>query len=222
MAFHAVFVTGANGYLGRATIPKLIARGHQVRGLVRPGREGRLPPKTEAVIGDALVASSYQEAIPPADTLIHLVGTPRPNPRKALEFESTDLGSIEAAVVAAKAAGIQHLIYVSVAQPAPVMKAYVDVRRRGEERVRAAGFPSVTLLRPWYVLGPGHLWPYLLLPVYSFARFLPGSRDTARRLGPVSLKAMTSALVAAVEEPPVGVRVVEVPEIQRLGRTRPA
>jgi hypothetical protein len=40
---HSVFVTGANGYLGRRLVPALLARGHRVTALVRPGRESLLP-----------------------------------------------------------------------------------------------------------------------------------------------------------------------------------
>ena len=45
---------------------------------------------------------------------------------------------------------------------------------------------AATFVRPWYVLGPGHRSPYLLLP-FTRWRVLPASRDTARRLGLVTL-----------------------------------
>ena len=44
---------------------------------------------------------------------------------------------------------------------------------------------------------------------------MPPSRETARRLHPVTLKQMIATLVAAVEEPATGVRIVETPEIRR-------
>jgi uncharacterized protein YbjT (DUF2867 family) len=37
-----VFVTGGTGYLGGALLPALLARGHRVRALVRPGSEAKL------------------------------------------------------------------------------------------------------------------------------------------------------------------------------------
>jgi hypothetical protein len=69
-------------------------------------------------------------------------------------------------------------------------------------------------LRPWYVLGPGHRWPYILLPLYAVLRWLPQTREGARRLGLVTRNEMVRALVHAVEHPAAGVRVVEVPEIR--------
>ena len=47
-----------------------------------------------------------------------------------------------------------------------MMKAYIAARTEGEALVRATGIPA-TILRPWYVLGPGHWWPYALLPFYK-------------------------------------------------------
>ena len=78
----------------------------------------------------------------------------------------------------------------------------------------AASGLAHTIVRPWYVLGPGHRWPYFLLPLYAIAKLLPGTRDGALRLGLVTRAQMTAALVAAVEDPPEGVRVVTVPEIR--------
>jgi hypothetical protein len=47
-----------------------------------------------------------------------LVGTPHPSPARSAEFQRVDLPSIRAAVSAAHAAGVFHLVYVSVAHPA--------------------------------------------------------------------------------------------------------
>ena len=102
---------------------------------------------------------------------------------------------------------------MSVAQPAPVMKAYIAVRAEGEAMIRAAGLDA-TIVRPWYVLGPGRRWPMLLIPVYWLMEQLPGTRDTARRLGLVTIEQMAAALVRAVENPAQGIRIVEVPEIR--------
>lgn len=117
-----VFLTGGTGYIGRSLIPGLLRRGHAVKALVRAGSEGRLPPGVEVIRGDGLDAVSFLGAVPPADTLVHLIGTPRPSPAKAAEFRAVDLPSITASVTAAQLARVRHLVYVSVAQPAPVVE----------------------------------------------------------------------------------------------------
>jgi uncharacterized protein YbjT (DUF2867 family) len=167
------------------------------------------------VIGDALDGASFVAAIPKQATVVHLVGTPHPNPSKAAEFQRVDLGSIRATAAAAQRAAASHLVYVSVAHPAPVMQAYVAARVEGEALIAATGIPA-TILRPWYVLGPGHRWPVVLLPLYALLRLLPATRETAERLGLVTQAQMTAALLNAVANPPAaGMRIVDVSGIRR-------
>ena len=213
---HHVFVTGATGYLGRSLTDSLVDRGHTVHALARPRSRARLGNGVHPVFGDALTASSYVGFVPPADTLVHLVGTPKPDPSKVAQFRAVDLASLDAAVAAAHTAGVVHLVYVSVAQPAPVMRAYVEARKAGEAIIRASGLHA-TILRPWYVLGPGRRWPVMLKPLYELAAHVPAWREPAQRLGLVTLEQMTAALVHAVEHPALGVRVVEVPTIRSPG-----
>jgi hypothetical protein len=73
---------------------------------------------------------------------------------------------------------------------------------------------NVTIVRPRYVLGPGHRWPYVLLPMYWLFERLPSTRAGASRLGLVTLAQMTQTLVSAVENPSIGARFIEVPQIR--------
>lgn len=208
-----VFITGGTGYIGSSLIPALVERGHRVRGLVRPTSKGNLPNECEVVSGDALDATTYQHLIRPADTFIHLVGVSHPSPSKAAEFRAIDLVAARQAIHAASELGISHFIYLSVAHPAPMMKAYIAVRAECEALIRERRL-NATVLRPWYVLGPGHQWPYVLLPVYKVMELLPFVNQGAKRLGLVTLEQMVMALVEAVESPVQGLRVVEVPAIR--------
>jgi uncharacterized protein YbjT (DUF2867 family) len=215
MSQHHIFVTGGTGYVGCRLLPELIRHGHRVSALSRPGSQRRLCPGTEPKLGDALDKSSFGAQIPPADTFIQLVGVPHPSPAKAKQFREIDLVSITASVAAAAEAGIQHFIYVSVAHPAPVMKAYIEVRSQGERMIESSGL-NATILRPWYVLGPGHRWPYLLLPFYWIFERLPTTRASAQRLGLITIEQMVRALVWAASHPVEGLRILEVPEIREV------
>jgi uncharacterized protein YbjT (DUF2867 family) len=212
-----VFITGGTGYIGSRLISRLLTRGHKVHALVRKGSVGKLPPGCSAVEGNALDPATFAGRIQPADTFVQLLGVPHPSPSKAEQFRAVDLVSIRASVSVAVEARIAHFIYLSVAHPAPIMKAYIAVRAEGELLLRASGLNS-TILRPWYVVGPGHWWPSVLLPVYWIASGLPGTREGARRLGLVTLGQMLGALVNAVENPARGFRVLEVPEIRQANR----
>ena len=210
---HSVFVTGGTGYLGRPLITALLERGHTVRALIREQSRNKLPPGCLAIPGNALDGNTYATQIRPADTFVQLVGVARPSPAKAAQFRNVDLVSASAAIRAALAAGIRHFVYLSVAQPAPMMKAYVRVRAECETMIRQSGLNS-TMLRPWYVLGPERRWPYALLPMYWLLERLPWTRHGARRLGLVTLEQMKLALVEAVENPGPGIRIIEVPQIR--------
>lgn len=210
-----VFVTGGTGYLGRPLIAELLQRGHLVRVLARPGSEGKVPQGSVPVAGDPLGAETFRHAVEGCDTLVHLVGTPKPAPWKGREFRAVDQPSAHASIAAARAASVRHFVYLSVAHPAPIMKDYIAVRRECEERLRASGM-AATALRPWYVLGPGHWWPYLLVPLYRLGEALGPTRDGARRLGLVTRAQMVAALVWAVENPARDWRVLDVPAIRQL------
>lgn len=211
-----IFIAGATGYIGRHLVPELIARGHAVRALVRGSSVARLPAGAEAIIGDALNAATFAHHIAPSDTFIQLVGVPHPSPAKARQFLEVDLVAVRESVRAAAGTSIRHFIYLSVAQPAPVMKDYIAVRVEGERLLRESGM-NATFVRPFYVLGPGHWWPYAFLPLFwLFAD---------PRLYPVKLADVVRAIADAVERPDVsrsrGVRVIEAPEIRAAASPAP-
>jgi uncharacterized protein YbjT (DUF2867 family) len=217
---HSVFVTGGTGYIGSRLIPILRKRAFEIKALVRSGSERKLPAGVTGVVGDPLKIDSYTEHVRGSDTFIHLIGVPHPSPAKGKQFRKIDLVSIEVAIEAAREAGIRHFIYLSVAHPAPVMKEFIEVRSAGEQLIRESGIPA-TFVRPWYVLGPGHFWPYAILPVYWILERLPKTKESAERLGLVTIDQMLSALVWSVENLPSEVQIVDVPRIRELSRTLP-
>jgi uncharacterized protein YbjT (DUF2867 family) len=176
----------------------------------------KLPAGCIPVVGDALQGNTYAHQVAPSDTFVQLVGVAHPSPAKAKQFRSIDLIAGSEAIRTAAAARINHFIYLSVAQPAPIMRAYIQVRAECERQLQVSGM-NATILRPWYVLGPGHRWPYALIPVYRVMEFLPPTRKGASRLGLVTREQMIRALVNSVECPCQGTRIIEVPEI-RSGR----
>jgi uncharacterized protein YbjT (DUF2867 family) len=213
---HRVFVTGGTGYVGRRLIPALHSEGYDVVALTREKSRSNLPWTCTPVIGDALNGDSYQKFVEGCDTFVQLVGVSHPSPAKADLFRQIDLKSGLEAVRVAQKSAVEHFVYVSVAQPAPVMEAYIAARAECEAAIAASGM-AASVLRPWYILGPGHWWPYCLLPFYKVAELLPKTRESARRLGLVSIGQMIRALTRVVNQPAyTGVRYVDVPQIRRL------
>jgi uncharacterized protein YbjT (DUF2867 family) len=208
-----VFVAGGTGYIGSRLIPELIARGHSVTAVARRGSEKKLPAGCVAVAGDVLNADTYASSVNPGDTFVQLVGVAHPSPAKAKEFVSIDRRSAMEAIRIASDRKVGHFVYMSVAHPAPAMHAYIAVRSECEDALRASGLRA-TILRPWYVLGPGHYWPYALKPFYWIAERIPSTSEGAKRLGLVTIDQMIRALASAVDNPPEDTRIMDVPAIR--------
>ncbi|SRR5581483_4068219 len=217
MQTRQVFLSGGTGYVGRALVARLLAHGCRARVLARESSRGKVPAGAEVVLGNALDAATFGAAVSAADTFVHLTGVAHPAPWKEAQFRAIDLVSLRASAQAAKAAGAAHFVYISVAQPAPVMKAYIRVRQECEAILKSTGLPT-TILRPWYVLGPGHRWPVVLIPLYALLEAIPATREAAQRLGLVTLEQMVTALVWAVEHPPATLQILDVPTIRKLAQ----
>jgi uncharacterized protein YbjT (DUF2867 family) len=211
-----VFISGGTGYLGRALVRLLLSAKHQVHVLARPASEKKVPGGATLVTGDALDWQTFARRVAPCGTFVHLTGVAHPAPWKEQAFRTIDLASLSASAHAAKFAGVSHFVYVSVAQPAPVMKTYIQVRRECERILQETGIPS-TILRPWYVLGPGHRWPAILKPVYAVLEAIPSTRQGALHLGLVTHRQMTRALLWAVEHAPAQTQILDVPAIRKIG-----
>ena len=227
-----IFIAGGTGYIGAPLIDALVARGHEVRALVREATLARaakqLPPACELAPGDALDAGTFSARVSGCDTFVQMVGVPHPSPRKAGEFRNIDLCAAVAGLDAACSQRVAHFVYLSVTQfaghRAPAMHAYVASRATAEARISAEvarGKLAASFLRPWYVLGPGHRWPLLLKPLYALASRVPALRANAQAMGLVTREDMIAALVFAIENPPAVAQVAglySVPRICELGR----
>ena len=189
---------------------------HPVTALVRKGSEHKLPKGATPITGDYFDPATFYQYIPEGAVFVQLLGVAHPSPKKAHLFRDVDLTSVRASVIAAKEAAVSHFIYVSVAMtPSKIMAAYQQVRKEGEELCLAAKL-NCTFIRPWYVLGPGHYWPILLLPIYGIAELVPSWRKKARAMGLVTINQMISTLVLAVKQPSQSVRILEIKDIRKF------
>lgn len=209
-----IFITGGTGYMGKRLIQMLSAKGHEVVALVRKESEHKLPVGIKKVIANPFDAQSFQNAIPRGAVFVQLLGVPHPSPRKKHLFRQIDLQSVKASADAAAAARCSHFVYVSVAMmESGIMKDYQQVRREGEAYILAKGLKA-SFIRPWYVLGPGHWWPILLLPLYGIAALVPSLQKKARAFALVTIAQMLQTLVKTIESTPVEKRIIEIPQIK--------
>lgn len=183
--------------------------------LVRKGSETKVPAGAKIVIGDPFDAFSFQDAIAENAVFVQLLGVSHPSPKKKALFRTIDLVSVKASADAASVAKVSHFVYLSVAMSASkIMKDYQEVRAEGEAYCISKNL-NCSFIRPWYVLGPGHWWPVLLLPFYGLAELVPSWRPSARAKGLVTINQMLRTLVNVVESEPRKLSVIEIAQIKK-------
>jgi len=209
-----IFITGATGYIGKRLTKQLLQRGHRVIALVRKGSEHKVCKGAEIVVADPFDSVSFYSFIPNSCVFVQLLGVSNPSPKKVKQFKEIDLRSVKASTDAAAIAEASHFIYISVSMaPSKLMAEYQAVRKEGEEYCKSKGL-NCTFIRPWYVLGPGHYWPVLLLPLYGIAELIPSLQKKARGMALVTIGQMLRTLINAVEADPLPLRIMEIKQIR--------
>lgn len=212
-----IFITGGTGYIGSRLIKKLLHKGeYDIIALCRPGSENKIAMGCNIVYGNALAAASFSEYVRGCDTLVHLVGVAHPSPAKKEEFINIDLQSIQQSIIVAKQNNIKKIVYLSVATyPTKIMKDFQLAKAKGEALLIESKIPGV-VVRPWYVIGPGHWWPLLLKPFYWLARFSGKYREAAKKLDTVTIGQMLNTLTHAISLETGIIRYFEVEDIKKF------
>lgn len=210
-----VLVTGGTGYLGRAIVRALAARGHEPVVFARHATGAGLPGR--AVDGDVRDARALVIAARGADAMCHtaaLVTVWRPDPR---DFDAVNVGGLEHALAAVRELGLARLVYTSsfLARPpaghAAPLHANDYQRTKAAalvvaERARDAGVPIV-IMQPGVVYGPGVLSEGNLLGrmlADHLAGKLPGLIGADRTWSFSWVDDVAAAHVAAAERGVVG------------------
>ncbi len=125
-----ILVIGATGNVGRPTVAGLLAKGESVRALSRSEENlAKLPDGVAGVIGDLETGSGLDEACAGVDKLFLITSNGETETARGL-----------AAVQAATAAGVQHIVFLSVGNPAkePTVPHYL-AKLPIEEAIRNSG-----------------------------------------------------------------------------------
>ncbi len=149
-----VLVTGATGYIGGRLVPRLLAEGHTVRAMTRSAGRLRDVPwadQVEVVEADALGGEGLDASMVGVDVayyLIHSIG-------EGEEFEETDRRAARAFGAAAKAAGVQRIVYLGGLVPAhEELSPHLASRAEVGQLLLDSGVPTA-VLQAAVILGSG-------------------------------------------------------------------
>jgi dihydroflavonol-4-reductase len=108
-------VTGASGFLGSHVARQLVARGDDVRVLMRPSSTNRAVAdlSLEYVTGDLRDPASLERALAGIKTVFHVAADYRLWARKSRDIYDSNVGGTKNLLEAAKRAGIEKFIYTS-------------------------------------------------------------------------------------------------------------
>jgi nucleoside-diphosphate-sugar epimerase len=210
-----VLVTGASGFVGHAACRELIARGHDVRALVR--RPGSEPAGTAAVAGDltdeGALAAAVRAAAP--EGVLHLAAEIA-SQRSADRVREVNVEGMRRLLGACVGDGAPKVVFTSTVvtgeaggallvedEPLPVQTAYGRSKQEGEALLFGCGLPAV-VVRPGHVYGPGGWYEHeMLARLRQPGRFaVIGRGDNLWDV--IHVDDVARALVDALERAPAG------------------
>jgi uncharacterized protein YbjT (DUF2867 family) len=195
-----VLVTGATGYIGGRLVPRLLEAGHQVRCLVRdPARlQGRAwLSQVEVSTADCLRAETLPAAMQGIEVAFYLVHSMA----GGHDFEQRDVLAARNFATAARAAGVQRIVYLGgLGDPDSALSEHLRSRQETGTVLRESGVP-VTEFRAPVIVGSGSLSFEIIrylterLPVMICPRWL------YTRAQPIAVRNVLDYLLAALDTP---------------------
>jgi NADH dehydrogenase len=195
-----VAVTGANGFVGRHAIARLLLGGHDVRAVIseRPGAEKELPgagAEMDVRRGDVRRPESLRGAFDGFDVIIHTVAVPTERKQR---FAEVNVAGVAHVVAEARRAGVGRIVHMGALGADPASPyPYLRSKGEGEALVTGSGIPHV-VFQPSLLFGEGDdFFPRLAFSLLFPIVPVPG--DGKARFQPVHVDDIAQALVAAVQ-----------------------
>lgn len=195
-----VLVTGARGFVGRELVPRLLHRGHRVRGLVRqlPHPEDRLDGEMDWWQADLGRPDQVEGAAEGCDRVVHLAGT---SPTAVAAVEPDGVHRADRTLAGeAERAGVSRFLFMSALGADPGKEGFYGWKHRSEEELRERDF-ELLVFRPAVIYGPGDFLTTRLRRAARAGGWLPVPGETEFRLQPVAVEDVVEALCQGVERP---------------------
>lgn len=160
-----VLVTGGTGYLGRAVVGALAARGHRVVLYARTATGSLLPGRP--VDGDIRDSDAVHAAAAGCDAIVHMAALVSLWRRRTRDFDEVNVNGLRHVLAAARTANVHKVIYTSSFLALPPSDGGDPVQANDYQRTKVvaeqvairaerAGVPLIRLY-PGVVYGPGEL-----------------------------------------------------------------
>lgn len=186
-----VLLTGGTGVLGRRVVEQLKAQGYTARVMSR--RSGAAEG-VEWARADLETGEGLAEAVKDVEVIVHAAT----NPRNLLQVRNADVNGTARLLGAARAAGVQHFIYISIVGIEKVPYFYYRIKLEAEQLTKNSGLP-------WSILRATQFYDFpveLLFRPASRLPLLPLLPDFP--LQPVDVGEVAGRLVRAVADGPKG------------------
>jgi uncharacterized protein YbjT (DUF2867 family) len=195
-----VLVTGASGYIGGRLVPELLARGYQVRVMVRaesPVHKTQWPG-AEIVVADALQPENLRTALQDVHTAYYLIHSLLLGPEK---FAIAD---INAAANFRKAAELEHIsriIYLGgLGDTQSLLSDHLLSRMKVADEL-ASGKVPVTVLRAAVIIGSGSASYELIEHLVKNLFIIPIPHWAKNKCQPIAIRDVIKYLVGVLETP---------------------
>ncbi len=150
-----VLVTGATGYVGGRLVPELLARGYQVRVLVRGGSAGETErwPGVEVVVGDAATQATLQAALRGVHTAFYLIHSLLIG---AENFAAADADNARNFREVAEQNNVHRIIYLGgLGDIRTTLSPHLQSRMQVAEELQSSTKVSITVLHAAIIIGSG-------------------------------------------------------------------
>jgi uncharacterized protein YbjT (DUF2867 family) len=191
-----LFIAGASGVVGKAVVAAADAQQVPRVAHYRPSPRAP-PPKEQSAVLDLADPTRVTLAMRGCTTVLQLIGTMRHRFAQGDTYETSDIGTTQWLLVAAKDARVDHFVLLSSIGAGRPVGAYLKAKARAETLVRESGIPF-TLFRPSAFQGEGRNPP----PGFGLVTRTLG----LRRYEPIRVETLARALLAcALRRGPLGV-----------------